>query len=81
MSRLAKKVETAEAALKRLKDASENTFTTEQLEALTEVMDAWSSVKGFITVMRYTGITLKWCVGFALAWAAFKSGLFGSLVE
>tara|TARA_R110000851_G_scaffold228707_1_gene381378 strand:- start:290 stop:535 length:246 start_codon:yes stop_codon:yes gene_type:complete len=81
MSRLAEKIVTAEAALTRLKDASEDTFTTEQLAALTEVMDAWNSVKGFITVMRYTGITLKWCVGFALAWAAFKSGLLGSLID
>jgi hypothetical protein len=75
---LGKRADAAEDALKHLAEHGTNDFTPEQLEALTEVMDAWNSVKGFITIMRYAGATLKWCVAFALAWAAFKAGLFGA---
>lgn len=54
-------------------------FTNEEAEALKEVAEAWRSAKGFVTIMRYAGGTLKWCVVFAATWAAFKTGLFDSL--
>lgn len=54
-------------------------FTNEEALALKEVADAWTSAKGFVTIMKYTGGTLKWCVVFAATWAAFKSGFFDFL--
>ena len=81
VAQLCKKADNAEAAMEKLKSKLPQDFTPEQLEALEEVMDAWTSVKGFLTVMRYAGATLKWCVAFALGWAAFKAGLFGVLAK
>jgi|TARA_R110000851_G_scaffold40450_1_gene101933 hypothetical protein len=78
---LGKKADAAEVAMDKLKSKLPQDFTPEQLEALEEVMDAWTSVKGFLTVMRYAGATLKWCVAFALGWAAFKAGLFGAFAK
>ena len=76
-----KKADAAEVAMDKLKSKSPQDFTPEQLEALEEVMDAWRDAKGFLTIVRYAGATLKWCVAFALGWAAFKSGRFGALIK
>ncbi len=76
------KVTNADAAIEKINELLNNEvtiFTTEEAEALKEVADAWQSAKGFVVVMRYAGSTLKWCVGFAVAWAAFKAGLFDFL--
>jgi hypothetical protein len=76
-----KKMDGVKDAIEKMKNKSPDDYTPEQLEALEEVMDAWNSIKGFLTVMRYAGATLKWCVAFALAFAAFKSGLFGAFAK
>ena len=81
VAQLCKKADDAEAAMEKLKSKLPQDFTPEQLEALEEVMDAWRDAKGFLTIVRYAGATLKWCVAFALGWAAFKSGLFGALIK
>jgi hypothetical protein len=73
-------IDEAKQALDKLENTPEGSFTENQLKALADVISAWNSVKGFIAVMRYTGITVKWCAGFALLWAAFKEGLFGPLL-
>tara|TARA_R110000822_G_C15154982_1_gene477638 strand:+ start:488 stop:754 length:267 start_codon:yes stop_codon:yes gene_type:complete len=78
---LGKRADAAEIAMEKMKNKTPEDFTPEQLEALEEVMDAWNSAKGFLKIMRYAGATLKWCVAFALAWAAFKSGLFGQMMK
>lgn len=54
-------------------------FTNDEASALKEVAEAWKSAKGFVTIMRYTGSTLKWFVIFGVTWAAFKAGLFDFL--
>lgn len=77
------KVTDADAAIEKinklLEDSDVTIFTAEEAEALKEVADAWKSAKGFVVIMRYTGSTLKWCVGFAVTWAAFKAGFFDFL--
>lgn len=62
-----------------LDDSNITIFTSEEALALKEVAEAWRSAKGFVLVARLTGGTLKWCVGFAVVWAAFKAGLFDLL--
>lgn len=69
--------DTAIEKLNRLLDDNQITiFTSEEADALKEVAEAWRSAKGFVIIMKYTGGTLKWCVGFGAMWVAFKAGFF-----
>lgn len=83
MSNVSDNSSTADAAIEKLNHLLDDNqiiiFTNEEAEALKEVAEAWRSAKGFVTIMKYTGGTLKWCVVFAATWAAFKAGLFDSL--
>jgi ribosomal protein S2 len=73
-------VDAAIEKLNKLLDDNQITiFTSEESKALKEVAEAWRSAKGFVIVARLTGGTLKWCVGFAITWTAFKAGLFDFL--
>ena len=63
------------AKLNELLDGDVTVFTKEEAAALKEVAEAWRSAKGFVFIIRYTGNTLKWCVGFGLAWVVFKAGI------
>lgn len=50
-------------------------LTPSQIDTLVEIIDAWDSVKGFVKIMRYAGASMKWCLGFAVIYAAFKTGV------
>lgn len=63
-------------AVNRILESHSGVFSDEEMATLKEVAEAWSSAKGFIVVMQYAGATIKWCVGFAVVWAAFKAGIF-----
>lgn len=73
----------AESAIEKLNALLDNEsitiFTNEEAKALKEVAIAWKSAKGFVHIASLMGATLKWCVAMGLAWAAFKTGLFGFL--
>ena len=66
--------EAVEKLRKLLDDGEITTFTQEESAALKEVAEAWRSAKGFVTIMQYTGGTLRWCVLFAATYAAIKAG-------
>jgi len=66
------------AKLNEMLDSDQITiFTADEADALKEVAKAWRSAQGFVYIASLAGATLKWCVAIGLAWAAFKTGLFG----
>ena len=64
---------------KMIKDEGLISFSAEEAATLQEVARLWGQIKGVIALGSVLGNSLKWLVGFAVVWVAFKEGLADNL--
>lgn len=58
-----------------IRDEGLISFSAEEAATLQEVAKLWGQIKGVIALGSILGNSLKWMVGFAVVWVAFKEGL------
>lgn len=72
-------LETARSALIKLKEQLDSgdmiVFEPEEAKALKEMATIFNRMKGAVWLAQVLGASLKWMVGFGLAYVAFKAGL------
>ncbi len=64
---------------KMIRDEGLISFSAEEAATLQEVAKLWGQIKGVVALGSILGNSLKWLVGFAVVWVAFKEGLADNL--
>lgn len=50
-------------------------FTPEEAQSIKELVVIWNQLKAVVAIGSVLGNTLKWAVGIAAVWIAFKAGV------